>query len=254
MRYADFIVTNARYNVPFIRAALPPGVEKDIHVIYEGIDPRSLRPPAERARRGRDALLLSVARLIEPKGIDVLLRTCRILKDEGRAVRCEVVGGRVAAETDHYLALKKLHRALDLDDAVRFLGARSFAEVKEKYVEADVFVFAARQASDGRRDVTPNTLIEAMAMELPIVSTGSGAISELIEDEVSGLLVPPNDERALARAVARLLDDEPFARSLGRAARKRVEERFDITRNVVRYAELFGFAGPTRGGGEGGRE
>jgi glycosyltransferase involved in cell wall biosynthesis len=84
--------------------------------------------------------------------------------------------------------------------------------------------------------------MEAMAMELPIVSSFSGAIPELIEDGVSGLLVPPNDEKALAAAIARLLDDVDLCRAFGAAARRRVEERFDITRNAARYAELFGLA------------
>jgi glycosyltransferase involved in cell wall biosynthesis len=241
LRHADLIITNAHYNVAPIRSHLA-GIDRDIHVIYEGVDPRRLQPPADRAPRGGEALLLTVSRLVEPKGLDVLLRACRILKDEGRAVRCAIVGGRVAAETNHYVALKRLHRALDLGAVVDFLGSRSFADVMKAYAEADVYVLAAHEASDGRRDVTPNTLIEAMAMELPIVSTRSGAIPELIEDEVSGLLVAPRDERALASAIARLLDDPELRRSLGCAARRRVLERFDLTRNVRRYAELFGFA------------
>jgi glycosyltransferase involved in cell wall biosynthesis len=243
--HAEFIVTNAHYNVPVIRSKLPPGVEKQIHVIYEGIDPSSLEPLPRRAARGEVPLVLSVSRLVEPKGLDVLMRACRILRDEGRALRCEIIGGTERSEVNHSIALKKLHRALDLENEVHFLGSRSFAEVKEKYAETDVYVLAARQAPDGRRDVSPNTLMEAMAMELPIVSSFSGAIPELIEDGVSGLLVPPNDEKALAAAIARLLDDPELGRRLGAAARRRVEEKFDITRNATRYAELFGLVPTT---------
>jgi glycosyltransferase involved in cell wall biosynthesis len=242
LRGAAFILTNAHYNVPIIQARLPPGVRRDVHVIYEGIDPCGLRPPPARPARGEVPRVLTVSRLVDPKGIDVLLRACRILKDEGRALRCEIIGGRYAAEINHYLALMKLHRALGLGREVCFLGPRSFAEVREKYLGTDVYVLAARQSRDGRRDVSPNTLIEAMAMELPIVSSRSGAIPELIEDGVSGLLVSPEDPAALAAAIARLLDDVALGRSLGAAARRRVEERFDIRRNVTRYVELFGFA------------
>ncbi len=236
--HTDFIITNAYYNEGTIRSRLPPGTMTPIHTIYEGVDLRRLQP----VTRGANAipLILSVARLVEPKGLDVLLRACRILKDAGRAFRCEIVGGRAAREMNHYLLLRKLHRALDLEDDVHFLGPRPFAAVLAKYAEADVYVLPAVRASDGRRDVTPNTVIEAMAMRLPIVSSRSGAIPELIDDGVSGLLVPPRDETALADALARLLDDRDLRRTLGAAARTAAEERFDIQRNVARYAALFG--------------
>jgi glycosyltransferase involved in cell wall biosynthesis len=89
--------------------------------------------------------------------------------------------------------------------------------------------------------VTPNTIIEAMAMALPVISSRSGAIPELIEDGVSGLLVAPRDETALAAGIARLLGDGALRRALGTAARRRAEERFDSATSAARYAELFGF-------------
>jgi len=235
--HADFIVTNARYNVATIRGWLPPGATTPIHVVHEGVDLERLRPVS---RPANDVpLILSVARLVEPKGLDVLLQACRLLRDAGRRFRCEIIGGRVAREMNHYLLLRKLHRALDLGEVVRFLGPRPFAAVREKYAEADVYVLPAVPAADGRRDVTPNTVIEAMAMGLPIVSSRSGAIPELIDDGVSGLLVAPRDVDGLADALARLLDDDGLRRRLGAAARTAASARFDIRRNAARYAALF---------------
>lgn len=236
--HADFVITNAHYNVPAIRAWLPAPADRDVHVIYEGVDPRRLVPTSAAPRSGAPTIL-SVARLVEPKGIDVLLRACRILKDGGTAFHCVVVGGRMADEVNYYVRVRKLWRALSLQEDVEFLGAQSFATVRTWFARADLCVLAAMQAADGRRDVTPNSLIEAMALGLPIVSTRSGAIPELIEDGVSGVLVAPNDERALAAAIADLLGDQERRRRLGAAARRRVEERFDILQNAARYAEVF---------------
>jgi glycosyltransferase involved in cell wall biosynthesis len=236
--HADFVITNAHYNVPAIRAWLPATADRDVHVIYEGVDSRRLVPTAAAPRSGAPTIL-SVARLVEPKGIDVLLRACRILKDAGTAFHCVIVGGRMADEVNYYVRVRKLWRALSLQEDVEFLGAQSFATVRTWFARADLCVLAAMQAADGRRDVTPNSLIEAMALGLPIVSTRSGAIPELIEDGVSGVLVAPNDERALAAAMADLLGDEERRRMLGAAARRRVEERFDILQNAARYAEVF---------------
>ena len=242
--HAEAIVTNAHYNEPVIRSKLREGTEKAIHVIYEGIDLARLPPPPERRRPpGHVPLILCVARLVEPKGIEVLIRACRILKDQGRTVRCEILGGRNPAETNYYIALMKVRRTLDLEHDVLFSGACSFEGVLEKYAAADVYALAAVQSADGRRDVTPNTLIEAMAMKLPIVSTRSGAIPELIEDGVSGLLVESRNAEALAAAIARLLDDASLRTALGEAARRRAEERFDIARNARSYARIFAPAG-----------
>jgi glycosyltransferase involved in cell wall biosynthesis len=159
-------------------------------------------------------------------------------------VECAIVGGRVANEVNYYIKLRKLQRALGLESAVRFLGAQPFDRVLQHYAEADVFVLPAVTASDGRRDVTPNVLIEAMAMQLAVVSTTSGAIPEIIEDGVSGILVPPGDVAALAAAMARLADDVRLRAELGKNARKRVEQRFDVKRNIGKYVALFAERAP----------
>jgi glycosyltransferase involved in cell wall biosynthesis len=78
-----------------------------------------------------------------------------------------------------------------------------------------------------------------MAMGLPVVSCSSGAIPEIVDDERNGLLVPPNDERALAEAIERLRADAVLRRRLGQAARDTIAERFDITRNVTQRLTLF---------------
>src|SRR4029453_5469551 len=77
-------------------------------------------------------LILSVARIVEPKGIEVLLRACRILKDQGVSFRCEIVGGRQASEARYYIAVRRLWRALGVEAEVVFLGACRFGRVREK--------------------------------------------------------------------------------------------------------------------------
>ena len=236
--HAEFIVTNTRYNEIALRALLPHGAPP-IHVIHNGIDLRRFDAPTERSRPGGVPRILSVARLVEPKGLEYLLEACAILRARGRQFRCEIVGGRDEAEVNYALTLRKLMRSLRLEDVVTFAGAQPFDRVLERYRTADVFVFPAVAASDGRRDITPNVLIEAMAMKLPLVSTHSGGIPEIVEDGVSGLLVPTRDAPALAGAIERLLDDRDLQVRLAEAGRRRVEELFDIERNAERYAELF---------------
>jgi len=253
LQHAAFVVTNTRYNESILRALLADAGGPPIHVIYNGIDLSRFQPRPS-ARATAVSRILCVGRLAEPKGLEYLLMACRILRDQGHAVHCEIVGARVANEVNYYLTLKRLRRALLLEDDVHFVGAKTFDQVLAKYQETDVFVLPAVMAPDGRREVTPNVLIEAMAMKLPVVSTTMGAIPEIIEDGVSGLLVPPRDERALAAATARVLSDACLREKLGNNARRRVEERFDITKNIAGYFRLFGGRGASEQGSGGAGE
>lgn len=236
---AETIVTNAEYNVPTIRAAVNGRPCPPIVQIYEGIDLRQFAAPKRRTEDGSTLRLLCVARLTAPKGIEHLLRAVRFLLDEGCDVRCDIVGGRVANEVNYALLLKRLWRDLALEDRVVFVGGVPFEDVLERYQTADIFVLPAVESADGRRDITPNCVIEAMAMELPIVSSRSGAIAELVDDEESGLLVSPGDVPAIAASIRRLARDKELRRRLGAAGRRKVEGRFDLHRNVRGYVELF---------------
>ncbi|MEO8605855.1 MAG: glycosyltransferase [bacterium] len=246
LRNAAFVITNTRYNEALLAPLLRGRGGPPLHVIRNGIDLRRFTPPARPRRAGEPLRVLCVGRLTEPKGTDDLLRACAVLREAGLRVTCEIVGGRVGNEVNHYLTLKKLHRRLDLADSVQFAGAQPFDRVLARYAQADVFVLPAVHAADGRREVTPNALIEAMAMQCAVISTPVGGIPEIVEDGVSGLLVASHDALALAAALARLHGDAELREQLGRAARRRVEERFDMVRNIAAYVALFGgvAAGP----------
>jgi len=114
------------------------------------------------------------------------------------------------------------------------------------YRVADIFVLPCVVAADGSRDITPNALIEAMAMQLPVVSTAVGGVPEIVEHGVSGLVVPPGNVAAFADAIAALIRDPDRAALMGVAARRRVEEKFDIAKNIQRYVELFSDGGEAR--------
>jgi glycosyltransferase involved in cell wall biosynthesis len=94
-------------------------------------------------------------------------------------------------------------------------------------------------AADGLPDITPNVLLEAMALGLPVISTAIAAIPEIVEDGVSGLLVPPGDPAALVAAVERLIADPDLGARLGANTRRRIAERFDLAAKVRAYAALF---------------
>jgi glycosyltransferase involved in cell wall biosynthesis len=237
--HAQFIVTNARFNASVIQPLLPKRCPRKLYTIYEGIDLGLFRPDERSAKNDATVRLLSVARLIEPKGLEYLLAACNILKARGYLVQCNIIGARATNEANYALRLQKLRRTLGLEQEVRFLGAQPFTSVLMQYKEADIFVLPSVITSDGRGDVTPNVVIEAMAMKLPVVSTWVRGIPEIIENEVSGLLVPPGDSAALAQAIIRLRENPKLRITLGNNAQKRVAEQFDIHHNIKTFVELF---------------
>jgi glycosyltransferase involved in cell wall biosynthesis len=238
LRFAEFVVTNSQYNARHLHrelgAAGPP-----IHVVYNGVDLSQLRPVRDAERPPGPFRILAVGRLVEPKGFRYLLQACRRLRDRRLDFACDIIGGPEPADSRTWVDLRMLHTELGLEAVVRFHGEQPFTAVVAACQRADLFVLPCVRGQDGSHDITPNSLIEAMAMGLPVVSCSSGAIPEIVDDERNGLLVPPNDERALAEAIERLRADAVLRRRLGQAARDTIAERFDITRNVTQRLTLF---------------
>jgi glycosyltransferase involved in cell wall biosynthesis len=240
LRHASHIVTNSEYNERILTEMLssfrrrPP-----ILRVYNGLDLLEYRPIDAPPVETGPPLVLSVGRIIEAKGFEHLVRACAVLKEQGRALRCEIIGAAPKEEPNYFLRLLKLRRALRLEGEIEFVGVAPPGRVRARYAEAAVFVLPSVITADGTGDVTPNVVIEAMATGLAVISTRSRAIPELVEDGVSGLLVEPGDVGALAAAIARVLDDPGLTRRLGRNARARVEQRFDIHRNTRKLLALF---------------
>lgn len=240
LAHARFIVTNCDFNRAFIQQTVPEIGPSPVHVVYEGLPLARFVPHSETRKPDAPLRILSVGRLIEPKGFEYLLHAVAQLRAQGRTVRCTIVGGTAyppAPDYEHLLT--RLHRELVLQDIVRFAGALPFDEVLQEYARADVFVLPSVVAPDGSRDITPNALLEAMAMQLPVIASRITAIPEIIEHRVSGVLIPPRNVEALTQALHEIAGDPGFAHRLGVSARRRIEERFDIERNIQRYVALF---------------
>lgn len=157
-----------------------------------------------------------------------------MLRREGIDFRLRIIGSG-PDEAD----LKRLTSGLALEDCVEFAGAIPQEELIPLFRAADLFVLASVVASDGDRDGLPNVLLEALALGVPAVSTRVSAIPELIEHERTGLLANPGDPKSLAEQMERLLFDEQLRARVSEQGRREVVERFDVTENVSRLAELF---------------
>ncbi len=222
---ARFVVTVSDFNKAYLENLIGD-LPSDIRRLYNGVDLNRFRVGNEEDRR--PDLILGVGRLVEKKGFDVLIRACDLLVKWGVDFRCQIIGKGSERER-----LKALIAELGLDDRVALLGPRPQDEVAEAYRRAAIFALPCIVGSDGNRDGLPTVLLEAMASGLPAVSTSLTGVPEIIDDGINGLLVEPEDVEELARALAALLKDESLRREMGRAARRKVEEVFDVHKNVA---------------------
>jgi colanic acid/amylovoran biosynthesis glycosyltransferase len=198
-----------------------------LHLVRTGVDCGLFAPNGDSARPGR---VLTVARLVRGKGLDILLEALHLLKRRG--LGAEVV---IAGEGPDRTRLEQRVRELGLEDRVRLAGAVSQDRIRELYAEAQVFCLPS--FSEG----VPVVLMEAMAMGLPVVATRITGVPELVDEGRSGLLVPPGRPDALADSLARIISaDVETRRTMGAAGRSRVCAEFSPDLSAERLLTLFG--------------
>jgi glycosyltransferase involved in cell wall biosynthesis len=227
-------------------AALAPTAER-VQLLYHGLDFRRFSAPevaaAARKRDGRDAgdpvVILSVGRAVEKKGLAVLVEALAKLPPTLAWRFRHIGGGPLLPE------LKARARALNIADRIEWLGAQPQDAVLQRYREADLFVLASRMAADGDRDGLPNVLMEAQSQRLAVIATRAGAIPELIEPDVTGVLVEPDDVGALADSMRQLLTDPARRAALADAGFERLRRHFSSEIWIDALAGRFGLAPAT---------
>jgi glycosyltransferase involved in cell wall biosynthesis len=135
--------------------------------------------------------------------------------------------------------MRRLIEVHGLQDTVQLLPPLAQRDLVERYHASSVFVLPCVILADGDRDGIPNVMAEAMACALPVVVTGISGIPEIVDDYETGLIVAERDSEALADAIERVLTDDALAKRLGKAARRRVEARFDADMTHLVLKDLF---------------
>ncbi|UUX48008.1 glycosyltransferase family 4 protein [Nisaea acidiphila] len=231
---AAWAVTCTRYGHAHLDG-LVPGKTR---LVYHGLDLSSfaspVREPSERDGSGDPVRLLSVGRAVPKKGFDRLLEAMARLP-EGLAWHWTHIGGGKELG-----ALKEQAGRLGISGHVTWRGAAAQSAVIEACREADLFVLPSRVAEDGDRDGLPNVLMEAQSQRLCCLATEVSAIPELIEDGVTGALVPPDDGTALTSALEGLIRDPVRRARLAAAGEERVRGRFDHRTAIATLADLLG--------------
>jgi glycosyltransferase involved in cell wall biosynthesis len=209
-----------------------------VHLMHPGIDLAPFRVANDPELREQhdiplDRVLISLVGRLQPdKGQRQFLHAAALLSKSHPEAHFAVVGGAVLGwEGDYPEELRRLTASLGIDERVTFTGHSS--EVSRWMAASDIVVNPSEREGFGL------VIVEAMAAGCAVVSSAKGGPPDIIEDGVSGLLCPTQEPPVLAAAIGRLLDDADLRRSIGRAARARVEAQFSREAMAERFANIM---------------
>jgi len=227
---ASTVITVSEFNVAHLRREFSV-VAGNVRRLYNGLhlDRFTFTSPEQRAPK-----IISVGRLIEKKGFEVLINACALVAKRGVDFTCDIVG-----TGEREAALRGQINTLGLTDRVQLVGPRPQTEVIEQVRSAAVFAAPCVVGADGNADGLPTVLLEAMALGTPCVSTDVTGIPEVIRHEDTGLQVAQHDATGLAAALERLLSDKALRVRLATRARLLIEREFNATRNTAQQWEWF---------------
>jgi glycosyltransferase involved in cell wall biosynthesis len=210
-------------------------------VVHNAVDLQKFCPHPESRQSmrtqlglGENTLLVGTFGALDwRKGQDIFVRAAALVSSSVSDVAFLVVGGDSPGAREHGYGqrVRELARQLGLHNCLHFLGARD--DVPRLMQAMDLVV------QPSRIDAGPIVPLEAMATQIPVVATLVGANPEEIEDQVTGILVPPEDQEAMACAIVSLLQDKACREQLGRSGRDRVQEHFDLSKQIRCIAKIY---------------
>ena len=212
-----------------------------VHKIFNGLDLERFDRERKDAvgilkrydLREEDRLILCIGRINSWKGQDVLIRSYRHVREKVPRTRLLIVGDTFPGNEKYLISLRRLVQTCNLEDGVIFTGF--VRDVQSLLAAGSVLVLPSTVA-----EPFGMVVLEAMAMRLPVIATDAGGPKDIIENGVSGLLVPPKDERALGEATVKVLKMDPRVReSMQVAGRARVAKFYSLNRTVEAIEELY---------------
>lgn len=231
IRQAAFVVTCTEYNRCYLQK-LCGNAQKNVFRNYHGMDTEFFSGRQTRDPPGN--LILAIGRLVEQKGFYYLIKACQVLKDAGVPFQCVIVGdGPLRSKLETNIV------KLGLQTSIEIKGKTTQSAIRDFFDRASVFAMPCVVSRNGDRDGIPNVLLEALAMGVPTVSTDVSGVPEVVIDGVTGLVVPPRDAPALAKALERVLSKPADMDHCTRNGRALVVKMFDLDTNVQELIRLF---------------
>ena len=228
VRAARFVVCVSDFTRSQLMALVDNTHWPRLHVVHCGIDPEHFAPPEQRPNHDGLIRILTVGRLDNMKGVAILIEAVAELRRRGAPVALTVVGD--GPQRDH---LQRLAARDSIDQLITWAGTVGQDGIRAQYHAAHVFCLPS--FAEG----IPVVLMEAMSTGLPVVANHITGIPELVEDEVSGLLVRPGRSDLLVQALERLVGDFDLRARMGRAGREKVLHEFESRAVGLQLGDLF---------------
>jgi glycosyltransferase involved in cell wall biosynthesis len=224
----DAVYTISNYNMSFLRNEYT--VDDRLELVRMGVRPEKFEP----TNSSEDAQFLTISRHIEKKGLEYAIEAIDQIVESHPSLEYRIVG-----EGPRSNRLKRLVELRGLQEYVTFLGTVDDDQLIRELDSCTAFVLPCIVAKSGDRDGIPVALMEAMAMETPVISTYVSGISELVTDGSTGFLVPSGQSEALAETMNIVLTEEDYRDRVGNAARETIVERFSSEVTGERLEALF---------------
>jgi glycosyltransferase involved in cell wall biosynthesis len=212
----------------------PVEAEK-IHLVYHGVNNNFWKRQARAGETKQSFLkLLSVGRLVEKKGHKYLLEAVRRMAHKKIPLRCTIIGdGPLKSSFERFITAHQLKAHVFL------AGGMCQNEVKNLLEDTDIFVLPCVTSENGDEDGIPNAILEAMAMEVPVISTAVGSIREVVLHNQTGMVVPEKDPEAIISAIEEIFQSHNLSNKLAKNGRALIVDRFDPQLAVDKVQHLF---------------
>lgn len=227
VRASRFVSSISYYGKSQIMLRSSPSDWHKLEITPLGIDSTGW-VPADFRENPETFALISVGRLAPVKGYPLLLEAIAALVKQGRRLRLTLVG-----DGPEKSRLMEQARHLGVQESVTFAGWKTQEELRELYRDSDVCVLSS--FAEG----IPVVFMEAMALGVPCIATRITGVPELIRHGVDGLLVTPADVEELAAAITEMMDQPLLRRKMSLSSRARIDEKFNLKKNVAHLAEVF---------------
>lgn len=225
---ASRVITISQYNKEVLKQKIR--LRHEILAIHSAIDPQEFAP-YEAVETPR---IITIARFVEKKGIEYLLDAYRILTLKQVDYNAVIIGeGKL--ETRY----RELIKNYNIKDKVTIKPSMPQDKIIEELKLSMMFVLPCVIAQDGDRDILPNVLKEAMAMETPVITSDISGIGELIEHNKTGIIVPQKDSQSIVDSIINLLTNKELRKKIGRNARKKIIKDFNIENETKKLYDIF---------------
>jgi len=239
LKNTKFIVANSEYNKKYLLNLFKDLPEDKIKLVRTGIDLSQFKPKSKLINKKFS--ILSVGRIDPTKGYIYLLEACFMLAQKKYNFICYIVGA-VNKEISSKREGEKIKKFIETNSLQNFINLKSNISKEELlslYKQADLFVLPCITTSKGAQDGLPSVLVEAMATKVPVISTITSGIPELIENLKTGLIVPQKDSYVLADAIEKIMTDENLRSLLASEGYKKVWENWNLEKTSIQMADLI---------------